>query len=153
MKLLAQRVIQAGKAGASTSGGVNALCFSHSGLFWLDDPPPEMGPGVLVNSIVEVPRGINRVRSHLEILAPDNTPNRQIVASVQGGVEFLIDIGRVQPWELTHSGVRFIFNVEASLAGTWQVELRILLGYALAVRPPGPDSDSAAEHDEPPEMS
>ncbi len=76
---LAQRLVQAGNAGASTLAGINALCFLHPGKFWLDEPPADMGSGILIKSI--------------EL-----------------------------PWELAHSEVRFAFNLEASLAPTWQVE-------------------------------
>jgi hypothetical protein len=79
---------------------------------------------------------VNRVRSYLEIVAPDSTPNMQLAAA-QGGTDFLADVGAPPPWHLSHGEVTFVFELEAGLAAHWQVELRLLLGYALAVRREG----------------
>lgn len=53
-------------------------------------------------------------------------------ASFAGGL--LAEAGRRAPWQLTHGEIRFEFNAEAVLAAHWQVELRLLLGYIIAVR-------------------
>lgn len=134
MKLVAQRVVRLPSASSSGAGGVNAFCWLHGDRFWLDVPPDDLGPGKLAGSIVEVPIGGNRVRSFLEIVAPDSTPGRQITAAVGGGAELLADAERALPWKLSHGEVTFEFSIEAGMAATWQLELRILLGYALAVR-------------------
>jgi hypothetical protein len=145
VRLVAQRVVRLPSASSSGVGGVNAFCWLHGDRFWLDVPPDDIGPGDLAGSIVEVPIGGNRVRSFLEIVAPDSTPARQIIAAVGGGAEFLADIARELPWKLSHGEVTFEFSIEAGMVATWQLELRILLGYALAAR-----SNSGLGSDEPP---
>jgi len=141
MKLVAQRVVQAGVA-PHPRAGINAFCYLHGDLFWLDAPPPDLGRGRLASQIVEVDPPIgNRVRSYLDITAPDATPNRQIVTAVQSGADFLADAGQPPPWRFQHGEISFVFELEAALAAQWQVELRILLGYALSVRQPGPEAD------------
>jgi hypothetical protein len=137
VKLVAHRVVQPGTA-PNRRTGFNAFYFGHGDRFWLDVPPGDLGPGQLVNQIIEVQPPGNRVRSYLEIVAPDVTPNMQIAAAVQAGADFLADAGAPQPWRLAHGEVSFIFEAEAALAAQWQVELRLLLGYALAVRREGP---------------
>jgi len=141
MKLVAQRVVQAGSAPHRRSG-INAFCYLHGDLLWLDAPPADLGRGQLASQIVEVsPPAGNRVRSYLEITAPDSTPDRQMVSAVQSGADFLADAGRPPPWRFGHGEVSFAFEVEAALAAQWQVELRMLLGYALAVRQAGSEAD------------
>jgi len=141
VKLIAQRVVQPGTV-LNRASGINAFCYKHGDLFWLDAPPSDLGRGKLVSQIVEVaPPAGNRVRSNLEVTAPDSTPSRQLVSVVQSGADFLADAGRAPPWHFGHGEVSFTFEVEAALAQQWQVELRMLLGYALAVR----EADPAAE--------
>lgn len=140
MKLVAQRVVQPGNAPTRRSG-FNAYCYLHGDRFWPNAPPEDLGRGRLVHLIREVePPAGNRVRSYLDIVAPDATPSRQIAAAVQAGAEFLADAGRGSPWRLTHGEVSFTFEAEAALAAQWQIELRMLLGYALAVRGEEPDA-------------
>jgi len=133
MRLLAQRVVNIGTQ-TPRATGVNAFCYLHPGRIWLDAPPAALGPGQLVNQIIEVEPNGNRVRSYLEVVAPDDTPNPHIVNAVQSGTAFLAEAGRRAPWQLTHGEIRFEFNAEAVLAAHWQVELRLLLGYIIAVR-------------------
>jgi len=144
MKLVAQRVVQAGTA-PNRKAGFNAFCYLHGDRTWLDAPPVDLGRGQLVSRLIEVdPPSGNRVRSYLEITAPDSTPNRQIAGAVQAGADFLADSGAEPPWQLAHGEVSFVFEVEAALAAQWQVELRLLLGYALAVRKGEPDAAEGA---------
>lgn len=142
MKLVAQRVIQPGD-GPHRKSGVNAFCYLHGDLLWLNEPPPDLGRGQLVGRIIEVdPPSGNRVRSYLDITTPDSTPSRQIAGAIQAGADFLADAGQDPPWRLAHGEVSFVFEAEAALAAQWQVELRILLGYALAARRTAPDADA-----------
>lgn len=134
MKLVAQRVVQPGTT-PHRRAGINAFCYLHGEVFWLDAPPQDLGRGRLAGQIIEVsPPAGNRVRSYLEITAPDSTPDRQIISAVQSGADFLADAGRQPPWKFAHGEISFAFEVEAALSEQWQVELRMLLGYALAVR-------------------
>jgi hypothetical protein len=132
MLLVAQRVVQ---LGSILRAGINAFCYLHGELSWLDEPPADLGSGELANYALEVdPRTVNRVRSYLDIIAPDATSNQRLVAAVQSGADTLASAGRPPPWHLAHGEVAFSFEVEAALAAHWQVEMRMLLGYALAVR-------------------
>lgn len=144
MKLVAQRVVQPGTA-PNRQSGINAYCYLHGDRLWLDTPPADLERGQLVNRIVEVdPPAGNRVRSYLEITTPDSTPSRQIAGAIQAGADFLADAGQELPWHFAHGEVSFVFELEAALAAQWQVELRMLLGYALAVRRSGPEPGEAA---------
>ena len=129
MRLAAQRVI----APAGTQG-VNAFCYLHGPYRWLDRAPPEiaMNPGVLVNSHVEVPPPGNRVRSFLEILAPDATASQQLQSDISDSVSLFEN----QPFPLSVQigSTSFQFNVERALAPAWHHEIEVLLHYALAVR-------------------
>jgi hypothetical protein len=144
MKLVAQRVVQVGSASHPRSG-INAFCYLHGDRFWLDSPPDDLGRGKLVGQIIEVAPPVgNRVRSYLDVTAPDSTPDRQIVGAVQSGADFLADAGRPPPWRFAHGEVSFVFELEAALAAQWQVELRMLLGYALAARQASSEADGGA---------
>jgi hypothetical protein len=135
MHLVAQRVVQAGSH-ADRKTGVNAYCYYHSDTRWAEAPPPESLPrGQLVGRIIEVSPSGNRVRSYLEVTAPDDTHDMQIIGVVQSGANQLAEKGEAPPWRLIHGEVSFSFDVEAALAEHWQIELRLLLGYALAARP------------------
>lgn len=71
MYLTAQRVLSAEGAEA-----VNAYHYRHGADFaWPDDASalPDEAPGALVERREDVPPGGNRVRSWLDVLAPDGT--------------------------------------------------------------------------------
>jgi hypothetical protein len=142
MKLVAQRVVQTGTSPRRASG-INARCYAHPGRVWLDEPPDDLGEGQLVNQIIEVGSGPRRVRSYLDVIAPDSTPNEHIVAAVQSGTALLADAGRPAPWRLNHGEITFEFAADAALAAHWQMEVRLLLGYAIAVRPATASPDGA----------
>jgi hypothetical protein len=142
MRLITQRVVQPGSSPYRRTG-INAFCYLHVGQNWLDEPPNDLGLGELVNQIIEVDPPVgNRVRSYLDIIAPDSTHSRHIVAAIQAGTDLLADSHHELPWNVSHGEIRFSFNVEAALAVHWQVELRILLGYALSVRQVRPDAET-----------
>ncbi len=131
MKLVAQRVVRP-TDGAS---GINAYCYLHPGRLWLDAPPGDLGRGNLSGRLIEVaPPAGNRVRSYLDITTPDTTSNEEIARVVEEGAGLMVDSDPL-PWLLTHGETTFEFNLEQGLAEQWQLELRILLGYALQVRP------------------
>lgn len=130
MKLVAQRVVRP----SDQASGINAYCYLHPGVAWLDAPPADLGRGVLVNRLIEVPPGGNRIRSHLDITTPDGTSADALTAAVLSGADLLAASGQELPWQLAHGGTAFSFNLEAALVEHWSMELRILLGYALQVR-------------------
>lgn len=131
MKLVAQRVVRP----KDQAAGINAYFYSHPGVEWFDSPPEDLGRGMLLRRIVEVKPPVgNRVRSYLEITAPDTTGDRQLVESVISGSDLLADSASALPWRLHHAEISFEFNLEFSLVEHWKIELRILLGYAIQVR-------------------
>jgi hypothetical protein len=131
MRLVAQRVARP----SDQASGVNAYCYLHPGRQWLDEPPLDLGRGTLAGRLIEVaPPAGNRVRSYLEITAPDGTSDDAITQVVISGAECLVEASQELPWKLVHGGTAFEFNLELGLAQNWALELRILLGYALEVR-------------------
>jgi len=141
MRIITHRVVQPG-SDPNRKTGINAYCYLHPGQRWLDEPPPDLGAGVLVNQIIEVdpPRG-NRVRSFLDIIAPDETSNRQIVGAISDGASLLADGNRELPWSVSHGEIRFRFDAEQGLVAQWQIELGVLIRYALAVRRMSPNPE------------
>ncbi len=131
MRLVAQRVVRP----SDQASGINAYCYLHPGRTWLDEPPSDLGRGLMSGSLIEVapPRG-NRVRSYLEITAPDTSTDPVIGRLVLSGADVLADTHEPLPWRLVHGDATFDYNLEAALAPHWSVELRILLGYALEAR-------------------
>lgn len=130
MILVAQRVVRP----SDRATGFNAYCYLHPNRQWLDEPPPDLGRGTLVGRLTEVPPPGNRIRSFLDITTPDTTSDDEIVQVVSSGAALMFDTGRELPWNLRNSETRFRFDLELSLAEQWELELRILLGYALQVR-------------------
>ncbi len=132
MKLVAQRVVSIAQGQKLT--GINSRHYSHTGREWLDAPPDDLGEGELVNRHDQVRPGGNRVRSYLDIIAPDSTPSLTIELSVRSTARFLAEAGAPLPWAINHADVSIEFNIEASLASHWQIELETLLAHCLAVR-------------------
>jgi hypothetical protein len=131
VKLVAQRVVRL-KDGAT---GINAYCYLHPGRNWLERPPADLGRGQLTNRLIEIdPPAGNRVRSYLDITTPDATSDEEISRLVLEGANLQVDFRKPLPWALNHGEISFEFSLERSLAEQWQLELRILLGYALHVR-------------------
>lgn len=129
MKLVAQRVVRP----SDQASGINAYCYLHPGIHWPDAPPENLGRGLLEQQLIEIPPPGNRVRSYLDITAPDGTSEQTITDVVLSGADWLASQARELPWELAHGEVSFSFNLDLGLVHQWPVELRILLGYALQV--------------------
>ena len=129
MRLTAQRVVS-----PKGQEGINAFCYLHGPYHWLGEPPPEImnDPGHRTNSHVEVPPPGNRVRSYLDIIAPDHVPSDKIARDVVDAVSLLS--ARPLPIKIHSGDTTFIFNAELRLAEGWQGELKALLWRALAVR-------------------
>lgn len=65
--------------------GINAFRHVHGSDFpWPEDPSrlPETNPGDLADTRASIPQGGNRVRSYLDVLAPDPTPREDVVAAL-----------------------------------------------------------------------
>jgi hypothetical protein len=117
--------------------GINAFCNLHGPYDWFGEPPegvPDLNPGGRVNEQVGVPPGGNRVQSYLDIVAPDETPTAEIVASVQ---KFLVAVRQQElPWVATVGRTTFRFGLDQGLEQQWAEEFRTLLQAALRVRVP-----------------
>lgn len=50
MKLIAQRVVRP----RYQASGINAYCYQHPGVTWLDEPPVGLGRGKLTGRLIEV---------------------------------------------------------------------------------------------------
>ena len=85
-----------------------------------------------MNSQVEVPPPGNRVRSYLEIVAPDDTPTHDIERSVADSIDLFAD--QRLPLHVEYGGTNYEFNAELALAPAWRRELLVLLHRALEVR-------------------
>lgn len=129
MRLSAQRVVS-----PRGEKGINSYCHLHGPSNWLDEPPAEIlsSPGDLASSREEVPPPGNRVRSYLDIIAPDHVPSAKIAREVIDAVTLLPS--PPLPMRVQSGNMTFIFNAERSLAAAWQGELKTLLWHALAVR-------------------
>lgn len=131
MKLVAQRVVRP----RDQASGINAYCYQHPGVTWLDEPPVGLGRGKLTGRLIEVdPPAGNRVRSYLDVTTPDTTSDELISRAVVSGAELLAADDHPLPWRFRLAETHFEFNLELGLAQNWSVELRLLLGYALQVR-------------------
>jgi hypothetical protein len=115
--------------------GTNAYYY-HCGFdVWAPEhrPPrtPDADPGELVHHIITLPPPGNRVRSYLDVVAPDSTPAATIRRA------FAIADGLVQPDRLPFwldvTPCWFRFGAENPLAGMWRQEFRRLFEWAIIV--------------------
>jgi hypothetical protein len=104
--------------------GVNAFFYVHGPTAWEGLPPegiPDEEPGELVNSRISVQPPGNRVRSYLDIVAPDGTPWAEI------GPAFIAFVSEAQvaamPWRGIVGRCFFRVGMDAALAADWQREL------------------------------
>ena len=127
MHLIAQRV-------RSPQGreGINAFCYLHGPIRWLDEPPPDLHPGKLVNSRQEIRPPGNKIRSFLEIVTPDVTPSRQVLRAILDCI--VLCENKTFPLKVLIGDISFQFDLALALAPGWRQELEYLLHHALAVR-------------------
>lgn len=127
MYLAAQRV-----RASSGREGINAFFYRH-GRVWLGAPPPdvfpERDPGELVHEYIELPPPGNRVRSYLDIVAPDDTPSAKLI----GRARDLLGTGeqRPLPWSILDGDSLVRFGLDEALLPSWNAELGALLRAAL----------------------
>jgi len=132
MFLVMQRV-----RSASGNDGINAFHYQHGPASWTDTAPadvPEPNRGSLVSQSVVVPPPGNRVRSYLDIAAPDDAPWEEIHRAF---VRFLVAHGPAPlPWSGIQARCKFQVGLEQALAPRWRTELAALLhaGQALVLR-------------------
>lgn len=130
MFLTAQHV--ASSAGAE---GINAFVYHHGPYVWHGLPPagiPDTNTGMLVAQTIEQPPPGNRLRSYLDVVAPDETPSAEIQAAF---VAFVTAAqGAPLPWHGVIGRVSFRMDMDAGCAATWQQELAVLYRAVQAVR-------------------
>jgi hypothetical protein len=115
--------------------GINAFHYEHGSVGWQIPPPdiPDQRPGTLVNAIIAVEPPGNRVRSYLDIVAPDDAPWPEIRQSF---ITFLSQVRRQGlPWVGIAGRCLFRIGIDMGLAHEWQRELADLYRAVQAVRP------------------
>ncbi len=122
MYLCSQRVVRP----ATGAEGINTFRYIHGPQRWSGEPPqshrPEVNPGILEAELVTVPPPGNRVRSFLDVVAPDGTkPNAVALAALRPPPSI-----RRFPVEWTHGNVWCRFAVDETLVGRWKEELEQL---------------------------
>lgn len=131
MFLAAQRVVSP----TTKRGGINAFLYSHRGLTWTSAPPSGLDDqfsGVLIDQSISVPPPGNRVRSFLDITAPDDLPWPEVRSAF---MRFLAEKQQEDlPWVGDVDVCRFKVNMELALAAEWREELAKLYRFAEALR-------------------
>ena len=117
---------------SSGAEGINAFLHTHGGCEWEAPPAPEHEPGELIDSIIDpiVPPPGNRVRSYIDVVAPDGTPTQRILNAFTEVVAFE---PRALPFEVRVGDVWFRASMEDTLAAAWQPELALLMRYVVAL--------------------
>jgi hypothetical protein len=114
--------------------GVNSFLYSHGAYDWSDLPPgiPDENPGTLVAQSISVRPPGNRVRSYLDISAPDDVRWSDLRVAL---MDF---VGRSQrsslPWIGSSGRCYFRLGMELGLVRQWQKELAILYRASQALR-------------------
>jgi hypothetical protein len=113
--------------------GVNAFFYLHQGQAWEHLSPfdvAERNPGTLVAQSISVAPPGNRVRSYLDIVAPDDVRWEEVHAAL---MEF---VGRCQsgplPWAGESRTAYFRVGMARAVTNRWQRELAILYRSAQA---------------------
>lgn len=103
--------------------GFNAFYYRHGPFVWNAPPPdiPDGNPGELMESRISVPSGGNRVRSFLDVVAPDEATLTEIRH------DFVAFVGYAQrqpfPWDGIVRRCRFRVGVEHGLVNRWHREI------------------------------
>jgi hypothetical protein len=126
MYVAAQRVV--GREGRE---GINTFLYLH-GETW-ESPAsflPEQRPGELAHQHVEVQPPGNRVRSYLDVLAPDGASVSELTTAC---VWLVTEYAPPRlPAVATSGRCWFRFDMEASLSPAWKMELQELSRSCLA---------------------
>jgi len=131
MYVTAQRVVSP----TTSADGINSFIYLHGPYTWHGLPPsgiPEANPGSLVAKQIAVPPPGNRVRSYLDIVAPDETPWAEIRESFFGFVAQAQC--QALPWMGLDGRCLFRVGLEMGLANDWQREVARLYRAAEALR-------------------
>jgi hypothetical protein len=120
---------------ATQREGVNALLYLHGDQAWEHLWPPDIprrNPGTLRAQSISVSPPGNRVRSFLDIVAPDDVRWEDV------HVGLMEVVGRCQiaplPWSgQSRGGTYFEIGMDVGLSARWQKELAILYRAAQAL--------------------
>lgn len=127
MYLTAQRVT----SGTGDADGINAFYHMHRDAWAGRDVKPEDAPGYLVTRRLAVDPGGNRIRSYLDVLAPDTTSPSLIIADFQRFVTG--PVPERFPHEFAGTVATFRMAIERSLAASWRAEALRLFSECLHV--------------------
>ena len=107
---------------SSGDEGINAFRYVH-GRDWLEAPDgvPDDDPGSLVEQSIEVPPGGNRVRSFLDVIAPDHAAWEDIRKAIRAGLALT-----KPPMNFTYGACRIRFSLDEELRPKWLEEFRVL---------------------------
>jgi hypothetical protein len=115
--------------------GINAFFYTHGAVAWSGLPPhgiPDRNPGALVAQTVIVAPPGNRVRSYLDVIAPDETPWTEIRPAL---ISFVSEAQRQPfPWVGVSGRVFLRLGMEQSLAAQWAREIADLYRAVQSVR-------------------
>lgn len=119
-----------------TSGqeGVNTFLYLHGPYVWTEPPAeiPDENPGTLAAQSISVRPPGNRVRSYLDIVAPDETRWEDVRA---GLIRFVGTSQRSPfPWAGRQGKCSFRLGMELAIAPEWQKEIAVLYRAAQALR-------------------
>jgi hypothetical protein len=131
MFVVAQRVV------APEGEGINAFYRAHGAQpDWVWEVPegiPDGKPGDLKKESIQV-RGQGRVRSFLDIAAPDGTSPEQLWWA-HHAIVALAGVDARFPLVVVSGPVFVRYDLESQLLGVWHGELHALLDAALALVP------------------
>jgi hypothetical protein len=131
MYVTAHRVVSP----TSSVEGINSFLYMHGPYTWQGLPPtdmPESNPGSLVAKQIAVPPPGNRVRSYLDVVAPDEAPWAEVRQSF---IRFMAEAQRESfPWKGVEGCCLFRIGLEVGLAAEWRREIAFLFRAAEALR-------------------
>jgi hypothetical protein len=120
---------------AAGEDGINAFFYQHGAYAWQGLPPhgiPDQNPGTLAAQTIIIPPPGNRVRSYLDIVAPDEAHWSEIRPAF---ITFVSEAQRDPlPWVGVSGRVFLRLGMERTLARQWQRELADLYRAAQAIR-------------------
>jgi hypothetical protein len=130
MKLVAQRLV-------SPDGreGVNAFGYWHGGLWWTRLPPPNALSIAGASLIAVAPTAGHRVRSYIDVLAPDAIEASELHEGIMAFADALATQGGHLPIVGTFGRVSTTFGTETSLIPRWYDELQELANAVVVVGP------------------
>jgi hypothetical protein len=124
---------------SSRHDGVNTFLYLHGAYTWTELPPgiPDQNPGTLKAQSISIRPPGNRIRSYLDIIAPDDTRWEEVRV---GLMEFVGVCQRSPlPWVGQSGKCSFRLGIELGLASQWQKELAVLYRASQALRLANPN--------------